>query len=245
MATKENAEPVGTAANRHRGKWRDSHVVMLILPIVLTILFAGKGIFYLSGRFWPDALALAGIMWLLVIASGFILCCFILGIVRLVGVCRGKRTRKESLLILAETGIPLVYFGLFLVPHFFAQEQFCGRPHELFALGLRDRIESKADIEATRAWLQSLRPEEYKDRGRISSAELPEALRALKGARASLWSDANGNAVIRLLWGSGIMGHWGAMIGMKDMETPPSDFRLYGSYILSVEPGVYVWWRFE
>jgi len=132
-------------------------------------------------------------------------------------------------------------------------KQFCGRFYEWFALGLRDRIESKADIEATRAWLQSLPAEEYEgyekyEHGKqIPSTKLPEALRALQDGdvRISLSANANGNTMVELMWGSTVMGHWGAMIGMKDMEIPPSDFRFNGSYILPVEPGVYVWWRFE
>ena len=77
------------------------------------------------------------------------------------------------------------------------------------------------------------------------NAEPPESLGGLKNARASLSPDENGNARIRLSWGSGVMGKWGVEIGMKDMKTPPSDFRHHGAYILPVEPGVYVWWRFE
>ncbi len=241
----EGTEPVRIENRRVRGKWKDSHVVLLVLPIVLAILFPGGGMFYLSGRFCPDPVAWGLITWLLVIASGFILCCFILGIVRLIRGCWVRPTRKEVLLVLAETAVPLVYVGLFLGPRFFAHEQFCGRTYEWFTLGLRDRIESKADIEAARAWLQSPRAEEYEDNVGISTDELPEALRRLKDARISLSTDANGNAKIRLLWGSPVMGHWGAEIGMKDMETPPSEFRFGGSYILPVEPGVYVWWRFK
>ena len=73
------------------------------------------------------------------------------------------------------------------------------------------------------------------------NAEPPESLGGLKDARASLSADENGNARIRLRWGSAMMEHWGVVIGMKDMKIPPSDFSLYGEYRLPVEPGVYVW----
>jgi len=249
----ENTEPVRTEKKRVRAKWRDSHVVMLVLLIVVAILFAGNWIFYLFGRFCPSAVGFLGVDLLYLIASVFVLWCFILGIVRLVRSCRGKRTRKKVLLILAKTAVPLVYVGLFLAPAFFPLQRFSARYYELFALGLRDRIESKADIEATRVWLQSLPAEEYegyekyKHGKQIPSAKLPEALRALQDGdvRISISANANGNTMVELMWGSAVMGHWGAMIGMKDMETPPSDFRFHGSYILPVEPGAYVWWRFE
>ena len=244
----EKTESVRTEKRRVRGKGRDSHVVLLVLPIVLTILFAGRGILYLLCRFRPHATSLRDINLLYVIASVFILLCFILAIVKFFS-RRRKRTRKEALLIVAEMCIPLVYFGLFhgftVVADSFAQEQFCGRGYELYTLGLRDRIESKADIEATRDWLQSLGSEEYRNGNAISNAELPECLRGLKGARAELSADANGSAKVSLMWGSGIMGSWGVVMGMKDMEIPPSDFGTHGEYRLPVEPGVYVWTEFE
>ncbi len=246
----EGTEPVRIENRRARGKWKDSHVVRLVLLIVVAILFAGGGIFYLFGRFCPSSGGFLGVDLLYLIASVFVLWCFISGIVRLVRSCRGQRTRKKVLLILAKTAVPLVYVGLILAPYLFPLQRFSGRFYELFALGLRDRIESKADIEATRAWLQSLPAEEYeeyKGGDQIPSAKLPEALRVLQDGdvRISLSADANANTMVELMWGSAVMGHWGAMIGMKDMETPPSDFRFGGSYILPVEPGAYVWWRVE
>jgi hypothetical protein len=105
--------------------------------------------------------------------------------------------------------------------------------------GLRDRIKSKADIAATRAWMQSFDPEDYESLYSISRAEIPKSLRGLgRGVRFS--ADENGNPRVRFGWGSAVMGYWGAVIGMKDMEIPPSDFSLYGEYRLPVEPGVYV-----
>ena len=63
----ESTEPVRTERKRVRGKWKDSHVILLVLPVVLTILFPGGGMFYLSGRFCPGPLASGGIDWLFVI----------------------------------------------------------------------------------------------------------------------------------------------------------------------------------
>ena len=109
---------------------------------------------------------------------------------------------------------------------------------------MRDRIESKVDIGATRAWLQSLGAEDYEDRyPPVWSDELPESLKVLKHAVTHLSADANGNPKVRLEWGSAMMGHVGVEIGMKDMETPPSDFSPQVKRRLPLEPGAYVFWE--
>ena len=66
------------------------------------------------------------------------------------------------------------------------------------------------------------------------------SLRGLKNAAAFLSADENGNAKVRLGWGSGLLGHWGVEIGRKDMKIPQSDVSMY-EVILPVEPGVYIW----
>jgi len=109
-------------------------------------------------------------------------------------------------------------------------------------LGLRDRVTSRADIGATRAWLQSIDANNLDDYyARFSPSDLPQPLSGLKGAKLGLEADENGHAKVRLGWGSGMVGHWGAEIGMEDMKIPPSDFKLYGEVRLPLEPGVYVW----
>lgn len=153
MDEKENLVATQAERKRPRGKWKDAHVVLFVLLVVLTILFPGGGIFYLCGRFSPYALVFGGVVMLYLAVCVFILYCFVTGIVELAG-RRGKRTRDERLLIATATGIPLIFVGLFLASSFF-REASCGPGAGLLIVGLRDRIESKADIGATRAWLQS------------------------------------------------------------------------------------------
>ena len=56
---KKNTEPARTEVKKPTGKCKDSHVVQLVLPIVLTVLLPGGGIFYLCGRFSPGPISLA------------------------------------------------------------------------------------------------------------------------------------------------------------------------------------------
>ena len=248
MDTEEKTKPARTVERGPRSKGKDSHVVFFFLPVVLTILFPVGGIFYLCGRFSPGPLTFMHVNILYLATMGFILYCFFLGIVKLSG-RRRKRTRKERLLIAAETVIPLIFFGVLVSNFFFVGPRFFGRRQKLFMLGLRDRVKSRADIGATRTWLQSLGDKDYDYASDhytgISRADLPESLKGLRDAGASLSADENGKAKVRLIWGSGMLGHWGAEIGMKDMKIPPSDFNPYGEVRLPLEPGVYVWWALE
>ena len=246
MDTKEKTEPVRIVERRLHGKWKDSHVVFFVLPVILTILFPGGGVFYVCGRFSPDVLTFLFVHVLYLGAVVLIFYCFFSGIVKLSG-RRGKCTRNERILIAAETVVPLIFVGVLVSSFFFVDPEFSGRRQKFLMLGLRERVKSRADIGATRVWLQSLGDKDYDyshDRYiRISRTDLPESLRGLKDAGVVLSADENGKAKVRLIWGSGMMGHWGTEIGAEDMKIPPSDFSQYGEVRLPLEAGVYVWWE--
>jgi len=76
---------------------------------------------------------------------------------------RIKRTRTKKFLIAAETAIPFVFIGLLTVFIFlaFTNKEFIGPRFQLFMYGIRDRVKSKVDIEATRIWLQTLGDEDH------------------------------------------------------------------------------------
>lgn len=243
----ENDNIIATQVERPgpRWNWKDSHIVPVILPVVLTILFPGGGIFYLCGRFSPYPLTLWCVFMLYLAVIVFMVYCFVLGIMRLSGL-RKKHRRNEKLLIIGGTSVPLIFFGLIIALFLFSEAMAYGPGPGLLIVGLRDRIETNVDVGATRVWLQSFRAEDYDDGySRVSSDALPESLRVLKHASARLSADANGNAMVRLVWGSAMMGLVGVEIGMEDMKPSASDLMLYGEYKcrLLVEPGAYVFWR--
>jgi hypothetical protein len=243
MKIEENMEPAQTKERKPGRNWKNSHLIFFVLPVILTILFPLGGIFYLCGRFCPYATTFCHVHLLYLVVLVFIIYCFFSGIVKLSS-RKGKLTRNEKLLIAAETIVPLVFVVLLVAFIFFefTDAEFCGPRFKFFMYGIRDRVKSKVDIEATRIWLQSLGDEDYDDSNkRIPKAKRPKSLRALKRAGALLSADDNGNAKVRLYWGSGMLGHWGVEIGTKDMKIPPSDFGMYREYRLPLEPGVYIW----
>jgi hypothetical protein len=145
--------------------------------------------------------------------------------------------------------IPLVYLVLLFLSFFLPESDFLGCSYKFFMSGLRDRVRSTVNVEATRNWLKILSKEEHGyaefSEVRIPSQKWSKLLKKLKPDIVSLLADENSNPKLRLRWGSGAMGHWGVVIGMKDMIVPSSDYSQYGEYRLSVEQGIYVWWAFE
>jgi hypothetical protein len=247
----KNTGPARTEVEKPRGKWKDSHIILLVLPVVLTILFPVGGLFYLCGRFSPNVFSFVNICMAYPLVVVFMFWCFFTGILKLSG-RNGKYTANEKLITIAETSVPLFFVGFFLVPFFLSRERTaCGPGPGLVVVGLRHRVESEVDIAATRVWLQSLDAElgEYTEGGvvyvdsskNLSRSELPELLRGL-GAGAKLSADENGNARIRIGWGSAMTAHWGVVIGVKDMKIPQSESSPVVRHVVPVEPGVYVWW---
>ena len=225
---------------KHGRNWKDSVVIFLVLPMILTVLFPLGRLFYLCGRFSPHAVTLSHVLTLYPVIGVFVIYCFVAGIVELRAGWK-KHSSEKKLISVAKIGIPSVFMALFFASLFTSIEGafFFAKP---FMFGLRDRIRAKADFQATRAWLKTHRGQDHADHyDRLSRREWPKSLEVFKPGVILLSADESGNPKVRLMWGSGFMGHWGVEIGMEDMRIPPSDFSQFGEYRLPLEPGVYVW----
>lgn len=248
MDKKENIETAQEKERKPGRNWKESKLIFLVLPIILTILFPSGVLWYLCGRFIPYAITLAHVCLLYPVIGVFIIYCFFAGIIRLFSGWK-KYIWKKRLLIVAQIGIPMVFIVLLIAPFFLPESEFFGYGYKFFMYGLRGRVKSKVDVEATRDWLKMLSKEEHDytefNAVRIPSNKWSKSLKALKPGRVNLLADENGNPKFRLMWGSGAMGHWGVDIGMRNMKTPPSDFSQWGEYRLPVEPGMYVWWQLQ
>jgi hypothetical protein len=237
---KKSTEPARSEVKRPPDKRKDSHIVLFILSVVLTILLPGGGLHYLCGRFSPIGLDFCSIWMAYPIVFVFMIWRFSAGIIKLLGL-RGKHSREEQLLIIAETAVPLIFVGLFFLPFSLSVERRVTRGPGIgsIAVGLRHRVESEVDIAATRAWLKSLDGRDY---GRIASTELPESLGGLRDAGVKIRQDEHGRPTLQWVWGGTPSGHWGIVIGLADMEAPPWESGPEIRTVIPVEPGVYVWW---
>lgn len=241
MNKKENIE---TAKNKERKisrNWNKWDLICFVLLIILTIFVPLGGIHYLCGRL---NFHIGLVICVLYPAIGvFMIYCFA-GIVRLFSDWR-KHNRKRKLIIVAEIVIPIVIIALFVAPFFIPIALDLWPGYKPFTYGCRDRVRSKADIEAIRAWLRTLSKENYTgDTVRLLSDEWPKSLKVLNPRRVILSTDEKDNTKIRLTMG-GRFAYWGVEIGMEDMEIPPSDFGYRGEYRLPLESGVYVWYDLQ
>ena len=227
MNKADNREKWGSKGTVPGWNWNKSDVVWLVLPLILSVFVASGVILYLHGRLnrHPGLLILFHNG-----ACVFIVCCFVVSIVRLF-TAWGKHTRKKRLLMVAEVVIPIVFIMVWVSPF-----------DKGFLYGFRDRIRNKADIPAIRAWLRTFDRSDYDEFGnRVPPEKWPESLRKLKpGARVTLVADQKGNPKVEILEGGAIF-HWGLIIGMEDMEIPASKLKDGFAEWLLVEPGVYVY----
>lgn len=152
------------------------------------------------------------------------------------------KSNSTTIIHVAEIIIPVVFVALFIIPFFIPNESRLWSPDRSFNRGFRDRIRSKADIPAIRHWMKTLNKEDYIEHSMdLYRDEWPESLKVLNdGRNAIIWADKNGNPQVQLTWGAAIF-HWGVIIGMNNMEIPPSNFKGWAEDWLLVEPGVYVY----
>ena len=235
MNKKENIEQAQIKETRPGWKWKQSVVVFVALPIVCILLIPLGGLAYLCGRL---NCSLTLICMLFPAIGVFIIYCFVAGIRRLSGGWK-KLSERTKLLIATEIGLPILFVVLFMVPFYSTVRLGLWPPGMSFTYGFRDRIRSRADIQAVRAWLRTLDEEDFPELGDwLPRDKWPESLKALKPPRSVvLEADNNGHHQVRIIWGGGFF-HWGVTIGL---EIPPSRLNDgYESWLL-VEPGVYVW----
>ena len=236
---KEQIKPVRTEDKKPRGKWKDSHVVFLALP-VLCILFVSFWGFigYLCGRLSLHM----PIIFCMLYPSAVILMifCFFASIARLIRSWR-KCTRAKRTLIIIEICLPILFVALFITPIQRRVESQLWPEAAAFTYGFRDRVRSQADIPAIRDWLKTLDKKDYVGQSRsLPPEKIPEALKSMWLGVVSLSEDKNGNPKVQTFAGGGFH-HWGATIGLEDMVISESDLESRYECWLLFEPGVYVY----
>ena len=228
------------SANKKPGgwKWKEPHMVFLVLPVLCILFVAFWGLTgYLWGRLSIQMPVIARMLYPL--AFILMILCFFASIARLIYAWRNCTWARRTLII-TEICLPILFVVLFIMPMRLRVESQLWPDAAAFTYGLRDRVRSQADIPAIRNWLKTLDKKDYVPRrDYLSADEMPEPLKAMCFGVVSLSADKNGNPKINISAGGGFH-HWGATIGLEDMEISESDLESQYECWLLIEPGVYV-----
>jgi len=252
MGKKKNTETKETEERKPRLDWNKWDVIYFVIltPFIifamLVILAPKGGISYLSGRFnfpldfFVFILFYPTVMIILLVPFVVTGVSFVV-----IGSSRAfinwnRYTRKKRVIRTAQIGISILLITIYFLA-LFIPIQLYSPGYKPFTNGFRERMRSKADVEAIRDWLKRRgKREPTSDTFRFISYGWPKSVKALNPSYVNLDLDENGNPKVRLHWG-GPFGHWGVEIGMEDMDIPASDFGRFGEYRLPLEPGAYVW----
>jgi len=117
-------------------------------------------------------------------------------------------------------------------------------PFDMYVRGFWTYALWRMDIMAIRTWLESQDPNESTEFGsillerRLTESEQPACIARLHPKTAMLSLDDAGRRLVCLLWGGGLIGHWGIEVGRQDMPIPPSDAHIQ---YFPLVPGAYIW----
>jgi len=196
------------------------------------------GIEYFNGRFNTNPSFLTFFDACIVVPTGGILIIVFVIVSTVQLLCNLKRyTNRKRLIKIAQIGIPIAFIASFFISVCTPVAIPLWQPgYKPFTYGFRERIRSQSDIEDIRGWLKTLSREdctgEYiglsagsslSERRWPDSLEWPKSLKLSCPRYVTLDLDENGNPKVRLTWG-GPFGHWGAEIGIEEMDIPQSDF---------------------
>ncbi len=180
----------------------------------------------------------------------FLLCCLIGWATLLVVACvqfrvnlRCHRKRWAALWLSMACGIVLAHslYWIGTTP----------KPLAFFGRGLLARLDIRTDIDAARAWVASLDPNDCMTTGYssepkpwryLSSEEQPQILeRQSDNVRLEL--DAEGRPSVRLEWDRSRAGTFGVVISQRGMKTPASEPGMYGEKRMRLRSGIYFWYK--
>ena len=121
-------------------------------------------------------------------------------------------------------------------------------PGAAFMRGFRRHVQSQADIQAIRAWLDGTDAQaaaEQSARGCFDGSQWPAPIARLGPRYASVLRDEGAGLTVRLSWVDRPFGHWGLAVGRGQMRVPPAGFEKHNEHCLPLDSGAYVWHRMK
>jgi hypothetical protein len=221
------------------------HALAMVLLVILAALWLVWGplvpVLYVGGLFNSMGVwFLASLtMWLLMLPAMVLLP--VLAIYTPLTWRRQTACARRSLILW------MVATGGLVVPTVVGFTGLTASPFDLYVRGFARYVKMHADIVAIQSWLDTLNRNEYIlgehaiAEKQFVGSEQPPCIAHLHPKWATVRPDDNGHLTVKLLWGGGLIGHWGIVVGRKDMPIPPSDTSKSPLQGEPLAPGAYIW----
>ena len=225
-----------------RGRWYRWDIGLAVLPLWFGVLFDPFGLLSYYGGL-VNAPLRQGLLCISVMLMPGAAICLVVLVVRILFVWP-RHFRSWSRTV-------LVWFAVMASFGFFFVLPFARFPNQMdvFMSGFQTHVKMRTDIGAIQTWLATVDPGDLEKEARRDNWDLAReayrlaAIARLKPSCVHLRLDERGCPMIRLSWGTGILGSWGLVVGAEDMETPPSDTSRYGEYRFECAKGAYLWYE--
>jgi hypothetical protein len=234
-------EPRSVAMPESKWRWYYWDLALAAVLLWFEIILDPWGVFsYLGGLINVPFSHIALLMSVMVVPVA--LFCPLVLLVRMLVVW--PRRLHSWRRLLTAWGMAASVFSIgFILPFLFP----IARPWDAFMAGFQQHVRWRVDIPAVQEWLATLKPSPLRPGQAhpdipVEKSDLPASLAGLKAWGWRMDFDDRDRPTIRLMWGSGVMGGWGLVVGGEQMETPPSDFSRYGEVRQTIAPGAYVWY---
>jgi hypothetical protein len=232
----------GAIASSRGTLWRVLQTMLLCVLAIPWFLWGPFGvIFYVDGLFNSLLVFMLSPVLFLLLPLGAVVC---LPILVMRTVLRGsglEAHRRRSF------GIAAIMVFAFVCSYGLSFAGLSPAPFDMFARGFSTYVERRTDVEAIQSWLGTLDPNDYflSGNGRAEKSfvesEQPLCIARLAPKLTRVQPDDDGRLTVSLLWGGGLIGHWGIVVGPESMPMPPSDPSGSGLHQYPLAPGAYIW----
>jgi len=146
-----------------------------------------------------------------------------------------------------ETILVIVVIGGLVGPVLVGLTGLTPSPGDMFVRGFAKYAQCRVDVEAIQGWLDSLNPKDYilgeygTAEKRFVGSEQPPCIATLHPKRATVRPDDSKHLTVKVLWGGGFIGHWGIVVGPRDMPTAAPNSLDFPKPRFPLAPGAYIW----